>query len=610
MMFRQPNPASRLKVLLNLISLKLISQKFILQSGKQLSLSCGAGMILLITTSVSAQAETAPSVTKIDNNTANGAMGNRRINASIPSLGASCAVNAAERTQKANLRDSLRQDISRNVSESKPSDQTQYEALITKHRLDLTACRNRSATKLYGLRLQLPPQANAQTIAALVDDAVDQGYNQIFVEVVNAEGLVLLPAADLPRPWLPQPVDQNLTPPNQPNADKLDTPSPAANNPVSQVTPSLDLWQTVIAAGQKRGVQVHGVVSLTIDPYDPFAPSLKELLPQLIKRQPTSLIFDLQVTKPLGNGSRLQLLSKLPDARLQPLLQKFFAQGNLTADDITAVENQAPPRPLRRRSRNPILTAQLTQQAFTNLIQDHQAIGQTNLLRSLLYRPSPSDRPSSWGLWQSPQRLSPVMTGLPAADLAAPLWVYPVLDGACTWSVAPIVTSSPSSLPPVGMSQNPSVNSATNLAARNNAVNNQPDPETKCQQKLRSELSQLLKTGAITHNFHSTGLSPVVTAVRPTGVCPVIRVSGKTSLDLEQLTAPLASPSQPFQPKNIPSCVVVHFVPVATVTPPVSPESGNSSAPSGNNPLSSPTAPLTVPSNPDNWPLGRPTTKP
>ena len=462
-------------------------------------------------------------------------------------LNAACSISPAARARKANLRTS-----------PQPTDQTLYAALISQQGLDLAACRNRSATKIYGLRLQLPPKSNPDTIAALVDQAVDQGYNQLFIEVVNDEGLVLLPSQDLPRPWLPQ---QGTIKPN---------PSPGGSNPLdptAQPAPELDLWQTLVTAAQKRGVQVHGIISLTVDPYDPFAPSLQDLLPALTKRQPTSLIFDLQTTKPLsqmGNGSRLQILNKLPDPNLQGLFQKFLAQGNLTAADIMAVENQVPPRPLRRRSQNPTLTAELTQTAFTNLVKKHQAIGQANLLQTLLYRNNQTDRPKAWGLWQSSLGLTGVLTQLPSENLTAPLWVYPALETVCDWS--------PISIQPPAVSTSVSLTTTLTAAATNNSP--QPDLERqKCQQKLRQELQQLLKVAAKGNNFVANtgvGVHLVKNSLQPAAVCPVIRVTGDSSLDfLEQLSAPVTSQSSQ---KNFPPCVVVHqLAPLPTM--PVVPNS-------------------------------------
>jgi hypothetical protein len=441
-------------------------------------------------------------------------------------LNAACGTSTAARAKKNNLRTS-----------PQPTDQTLYAALISQQGLDLAACRSRSATKIYGLRLQLPPKSNPDTIAALVDQAVDQGYNQLFIEVVNNEGLVLLPSQDLPRPWLPQQGTIKLSPSSP---DASNTP-----DPTSQPAPELDLWQTVVTAAQKRGVQVHGVISLTVDPYDPFAPSLQDLLPALTKRQPTSLIFDLQTTKPLsqmGNGSRLQILNKLPDPNLQGLFQKFLAQGNLSAADIVAAENQVAPRPLRRRSQNPTLTAELTQTAFTNLVKKHQAIGQANLLQTLLYRTNQSDRPKAWGLWQSSQGLTGVLTQLPSENLTAPLWVYPTLETVCDWSAIP------------------SASLTTNLTTVPTKNSPQPDLERpKCQQKLRQELQQLLKVTAQGNSFAANagvGVHLVKNSLQPAAVCPVIRVTGDSSLDfLEQLSAPVTSQSSQ---KNFPPCVVVH----------------------------------------------------
>ncbi len=475
---------------------------------------------------------------------------NASVNSSVPPK-ASCGTSLAAQSQKAQLRTS-----------SQASDQTLYAALISQHGLDLAACRSRSGMKSYGLRLQLPPQANGDTVAALVDQAVDQGYNQLFVEVVNGEGLVLLPSQELPRPWLPQ----QTIPQPQPT-------TPEAGNPPAPVA-EIDLWQAIITAGQKRGVKVHGVITWTIDPYDPFAPSLQDLLPLLRQRQPESLIFDFQGqgAKPLnqmGNGSRLQLLHKLSDPNLQSLLQKFLTQGNLTAADITAIENQAPARPLRRRSQNPALTAQLTQTAFTDLAKTHQVIGQVNLLQKLLYdkkagdRPKPkaNDLPQGWGLWHTVSGLGSMVSRLPNENLTAPLAIYPTVNFAEGLTCRPTPLTNPSL-------SNPPLSTPTSPAS------------AKCSPERRDELRQMLST-IIKDNHWSpnagAGIHLAKSTLRPAAVCPVVRVSDTTSLDLEQLLATMsASPAKTM----LPSCLVVHLVPEpqinSSVNPSANPPSGGS----------------------------------
>ena len=77
----------------------------------------------------------------------------------------------------------------------------QYLDLVTQHKQQLEACRRQSWLQTQGVWLRLYPcDLQNGRLEALMDRIVNQGYNQVFVEVLS-DGKVLLPESANTTAW-------------------------------------------------------------------------------------------------------------------------------------------------------------------------------------------------------------------------------------------------------------------------------------------------------------------------------------------------------------------------------------------------------------------------
>ncbi len=106
-----------------------------------------------------------------------------------------------------------------------------YNHLLTEHAQAIARCRQQSWLKNQGIWLRLYPcDAKSGSIEKILDNLVNKGYNQVYLEVFY-DGQVLLPSAQNPTPWL----------------SVLRTPG----------TQNIDLLAQTIEKGRQRGLKVY-----------------------------------------------------------------------------------------------------------------------------------------------------------------------------------------------------------------------------------------------------------------------------------------------------------------------------------------------------------------
>lgn len=276
--------------------------------------------------------------------------------------------------------------------------QNKYKTLLLKHGDALKICRNQTWPQNQAIWLRLYPcDANPGVLDKVLDDIVNRGYNQVYIEVFY-DSQVLLPVTDNPTPWV----------------------SVLRNTKQEKV----DLLAQAIQKGRERGLKVYawlftlnfgyayaqrsdrqnvlarnaqGQSSLDaitdteldikgggsqsdkafIDPYHPQARQDYLLLVNaILQRKPDGVLFDYvrypRMVGPASVVSKVQDLWIYAEAAQQTLYQRainnkglelikrFTSKGYITVDDITSVDKLYPKEsePLWQ-GRNPSLTASL-----------------------------------------------------------------------------------------------------------------------------------------------------------------------------------------------------------------------------------------------------------
>ncbi|MDT9232369.1 MAG: family 10 glycosylhydrolase [Limnospira sp. PMC 737.11] len=260
--------------------------------------------------------------------------------------------------------------------------QQQYNQILIQHAQAVYRCRQQSRPQNQALWLRLYScDAQPGAIEKLLDDIINKGYNQVYLEVFY-DGQVLLPAANNPTPW----------------------PSVMRSPGLEQV----DLLAQTIEKGRQRGLQVYawmfmlnfgytytllpnraGVLAVNgsgettvtanldgtasndfgesyinqgfVDPYNPTArQDFNTLLNAVLSRRPSGVLFDY-VRYPRGLGpqsvaSRVKdlwiygdaslsaLLQRANNDRGRELLQRYVSQGFVTENDVNQI-NQKYPEP-------------------------------------------------------------------------------------------------------------------------------------------------------------------------------------------------------------------------------------------------------------------------
>lgn len=271
-----------------------------------------------------------------------------------------CRLSNADVQRKSQLR--------ANASTSTQAAQA-YKALIQDQIRRLEACRQQNWPQQQAIWLRLYPcDAKDDRLKEILDQVVDAGYNQVFVEVFY-DGRVLLPSAANPTPW-PSVI-------NQPGYENV------------------DLLKQSITLGRERGLDVYawlftlnfgysysersdraevlarngrnltsldlleGEIQAFIDPYHPIAQADYAQLVRLVSdRQPDGMLFDY-VRYPRGTGAasvvgqvkdlmiygpaaQTALINRAQNNKGRELIQQFLQKGFVTVGDIDQVNKRYP----------------------------------------------------------------------------------------------------------------------------------------------------------------------------------------------------------------------------------------------------------------------------
>lgn len=272
-----------------------------------------------------------------------------------------CHLSPSEAKTKENLRLS--------ALKGNQNAQKRYQELIKQHAKELQDCRRRNWPKNQAIWLRLYPcDMQPGVIDQIMDQMVNRGYNQIYVEVFY-DGKVLLPAAANPTVW----------------------PS-VVNNPGTQ---KVDLLATAIQKGRQRGLKVYawmftlhfgysyakrgdreaaiarngkGQTSLYvvndsaqvyIDPYNEQAKrDYYRMVQEVLRRRPDGLLFDY-VRYPRQTGSdsiatkvadlwlfseatQIALFKRALNNKGLDLIRRFLSKGYVTVSDIAQVDQLYP----------------------------------------------------------------------------------------------------------------------------------------------------------------------------------------------------------------------------------------------------------------------------
>lgn len=262
-------------------------------------------------------------------------------------------------------KDNLRQSSLKGNSDS----QNGYKELLKKHAEHLRQCRSNSWPRIQSIWIRLYPcDLNSGALDEIMDNIVNRGYNEVYVDVFS-DGQVMLPQATNRTAW-PSMV-------RSPGAEKA------------------DLLALAIQKGHERGLRVYawlftmnfgytyaqrsdrqsvlardgkGESSLAvvtdgsqvfIDPYNKQAKiDYYQLVEQIVQRRPDGILFDY-IRYPRQSGSdsvvtKVQSLWIYSDAALQALYQRalnkkglelirrFVSRGYINLGDIEAVDKLYP----------------------------------------------------------------------------------------------------------------------------------------------------------------------------------------------------------------------------------------------------------------------------
>ena len=250
-----------------------------------------------------------------------------------------------------------------------PEAQQQYQALIAQHAQILQQCRQQNWPQEQAIWLRLYPcDVSPGSLEYVLDRIVNQGYNQVHLEVFY-DSQVLLPPADNPTPW--------VSVVRTPGSDHV------------------DLLQQTIEKGHQRGLKVYawlftmnfgysyahrsdrqdslarngrGENSLSfvsdrsqafIDPYNrQVQEDYYRLVDAVLKRKPDGILFDY-IRYPRGSGNQ-SLVNNVKDLWIyspaslrtlynrgtnqkgRDLIQRYVSQGNITIKDLKNVDLKYP----------------------------------------------------------------------------------------------------------------------------------------------------------------------------------------------------------------------------------------------------------------------------
>ncbi len=283
-----------------------------------------------------------------------------------------CQLSASEGQQKEQLRQAA---LGGNAGA-----QRQYLALVQQHTAQLQNCRARTWPQTQGIWLRLYPCDLANgNLDLVMDRVVNQGYNEVYVEVFY-DGQVLLPAADNPTPW---PSVVRL--PGQQNADLLAQAIQKGRERGLRVYAwlfSMNFGYNYSLLGDRQpalarngdhqtSLSVHEQKDTTYDVntgdaqqvfIDPYHPQAKRdyyyLVNAILKRQPDGLLFDYirypRLTGPASVATKVQdlwiygpasqqaLIQRATNNKGRDLIQAFIRKGYITAGDMEAANRLYP----------------------------------------------------------------------------------------------------------------------------------------------------------------------------------------------------------------------------------------------------------------------------
>jgi hypothetical protein len=276
--------------------------------------------------------------------------------------------------------------------------QNAYKTILTKHGDALQLCRNKTWPQTQAIWLRLYPcDTKPGVIDKVLDDIVNRGYNQVYVETFY-DSQVLLPAADNPTNW--------TSVVRTPGAEKTDLLAQAIQKgrdrglKVYSWLFSLNFGysyaqrpdrQSVLARNAQNQSSLDAVTDTEldikgganqsdkafIDPYNLQArQDYSSLINAVLQRRPDGVLFDyIRFPRQIGGASvvsKVQDLWIYGEAAQQTLYQRalnskglelirrFLKKGFVTVDDIATVDKLYPTEgePLWQ-GRNPTLTASL-----------------------------------------------------------------------------------------------------------------------------------------------------------------------------------------------------------------------------------------------------------
>lgn len=272
-----------------------------------------------------------------------------------------CQLSQEEISQK----EALRQDWLQN----RENGENRYQEILNKHETLLQQCRRSSWLQDQAIWLRLYPcDTRPGAIEAILDSIVNQGYNQVYLEVFY-DSQVLLPTTDNPTAWT-----SVMRSPGLENTDVL---------------------AQTIAKGHERGLEVYawmftmnfgysysqrperrhtlarngrGQTSLDvvregsqvfIDPYNRQAQvDFYRLVQAIAQRKPDGILFDY-IRYPRGSGSqsvvghvrdlwiysdasRQALYNRATNNQGRVLIDRYLRQGTIKISDVEAVDKLFP----------------------------------------------------------------------------------------------------------------------------------------------------------------------------------------------------------------------------------------------------------------------------
>lgn len=286
-----------------------------------------------------------------------------------------CRLSPEAIAQKENLRQAV-------LAGNKEAEK-KYQNILLQHNREVGNCRMRNWPKVQGIWLRLYPcDVRPGEIDRILDEIVNKGYNQVYVEAFY-DGQVLLPAANNPTVW-----PSVLRTPGYENVDLLQDALQKARARGLRAY----AWAFTINFGytysqlpnRQKALARNGKGQTTLDVIpdneslhnqlgashafhtfiDPYSPEARQdysvMVNEVLKRQPQGMLFDyVRYLRGLGGdsvaddvkdlwiygeASRKVLLQRAENEAGKELIKRFLDQGYVTSGDISDVSYRETPR--------------------------------------------------------------------------------------------------------------------------------------------------------------------------------------------------------------------------------------------------------------------------